>query len=62
MNDNMKKEIDFYEALRLVSSNNYVRVILLVLVIFFLDSVFNRFFDINLFSVIDQTLERWAAE
>jgi len=62
MNDNMKKEIEFYKALRLVTSNNYVRIILLVLVIFFLDSVFNRFFDINLFSAIDQYIEEAAAE
>jgi len=60
MNDNMKKEIEFYKALRLVTSNNYVRIILLVLVIFFLDSIFNRFFDINLFSAIDQYIEAAA--
>ena len=45
MNDKMDKEVEFYKALRLVTSNNYVRVILVVLVLFFLDDILLRFFD-----------------
>ena len=48
MNDNMDKEIEFYKALRLVTSNNYVRVLLVVLVLFFLDSICLRFFGADL--------------
>ena len=59
MNDNMEKEVEFYKALRLVTSNNYVRVILVVLVLFFIDDIFLRFFDTNILQIIDQTLEGW---
>ena len=48
MNDNMNKEVEFYKALRLVTSNNYVRVILVVLVLFFLDDILLRFFDADI--------------
>ena len=48
MNDNMDKEIEFYKALRLVTSNNYVRVILVVLVLVFLDDILLRFFDADI--------------
>ena len=48
MNDNIEKEVEFYKALRLVTSNNYVRVILVVLVLFFLDSICLRFFGADL--------------
>ena len=59
MSDKMDKEIEFYKALRLVTSNNYVRVILVVLVLFFIDDIFLRFFDTNILQIIDQTLEGW---
>ena len=62
MSDKMDKEIEFYKALRLVTSNNYVRVILVVLVLFFIDDIFLRFFDTNILQIIDQTLEGWAAK
>ena len=48
MNDKMEKEVEFYKALRLVTSNNYVRVILVVLVLFFLDDILLRFFDADI--------------
>ena len=48
MNDKMDKEVEFYKALRLVTSNNYVRVILVVLVLFFLDDILLRFFDADI--------------
>ena len=48
MNDNMDKEIEFYKALRLVTSNNYVRVALVVLVLVFLDDILLRFFDADI--------------
>ena len=48
MSDKMDKEIEFYKALRLVTSNNYVRVILVVLVLFFLDDILLRFFDADI--------------
>ena len=69
MNDNMDKEIEFYKALRLVTSNNYVRVLLVVLVLFFLDSICLRFFGADLvkglmegLGIVDQTLEGIAAD
>ena len=48
MNDKMDKEVEFYKALRLVTSNNYVRVILVVLVLVFLDDILLRFFDADI--------------
>ena len=48
MSDNIEKEVEFYKALRLVTSNNYVRVLLVVLVLFFLDSICLRFFGADL--------------
>ena len=48
MNDKMEKEVEFYKAFRLVTSNNYVRVILVVLVLFFLDDILLRFFDADI--------------
>ena len=45
MNDKMDKEIEFYKALRLVTSNICVRVILVDLVLSFLDVILLRFFD-----------------
>ena len=63
MNDNMEKEVEFYKALRLVTSNNYVRVILVVLVLFFLDDILFRFFGLDILQIlqiVDQTLIRWS--
>ena len=63
MNDNMEKEVEFYKALRLVTSNNYVRVILVVLVLFFLDDILFRFFGLDILQIlqiVDQTLMRWS--
>ena len=60
MNDKMDKEVEFYKALRLVTSNNYVRVILVVLVLFFLDDILFRFFGLDILQIVDQTLMRWS--
>ena len=69
MNDKMDKEIEFYKALRLVTSNIYVRVILVVLVLSFLDGILLRFFDGDIImgimdglGIVDQTLERIAED
>ena len=58
MNDNMDKEIEFYKALRLLTSNNIVRAILIILVLVFLDDVLLRFFDTDIFQII----EGWAED
>ena len=60
MNDKMDKEVEFYKSLRLVTSNNYVRVALVVLVLVFLDDILLRFFGVNIFQIIDLTLMRWS--
>jgi hypothetical protein len=69
MSDNIEKEIEFYKALRLVTSNIYVRVILVVLVLSFLDVILLRFFDGDIIKgimeglgIVDQTLERIAED
>lgn len=53
MSDNIEKEVEFYKALRLVTSNNYVRVLLVVLIIFFLDSVCLRFFGADILNIVE---------
>ena len=53
MNDKMDKEVEYYKALRLVTSNNYVRAVIIILVLVFLDDISLRFFGADIFQIVE---------
>jgi hypothetical protein len=57
MSDKMDKEIEFYKALRLVTSNKYVRAIIIIFLLILLDDVSRIFLGDGLISNVDQYIE-----